>query len=66
VIPVNLTIIEKWSDLISSHSRTLPFVDSLLAATCLALNLTLLTRNIKDFDDIPQLKLQNPWDGAGR
>jgi predicted nucleic acid-binding protein len=32
-------------------------LDILIAATCLAHNLTLLTRNLKDFQQIPDLKL---------
>jgi len=61
IIPVNLTIIETWSDLTSTHPRTLPFIDSILAATCLAEDLTLVTRNTRDFQDIAGLKLLNPW-----
>jgi predicted nucleic acid-binding protein len=34
--------------------------DILIAATCLAHNLTLLTRNRKDFQQIPNLKLYQP------
>jgi predicted nucleic acid-binding protein len=33
-------------------------VDSLIAATCLIKDLTLITRNLKDFKGIPSLKLQ--------
>ncbi len=32
-------------------------LDILIAATCLEHNLTLLTRNLKDFQQIPNLKL---------
>jgi predicted nucleic acid-binding protein len=32
-------------------------LDILIAATCLAHDLTLLTRNLKDFQKIPHLKL---------
>jgi predicted nucleic acid-binding protein len=35
-------------------------LDILIAATCLAHNLTLLTRNRKDFQQIPDLKLYQP------
>jgi tRNA(fMet)-specific endonuclease VapC len=34
--------------------------DILIAATCLAHNVTLLTRNLKDFQKIPNLKLYQP------
>jgi tRNA(fMet)-specific endonuclease VapC len=35
-------------------------LDILIAATCLEHNLTLLTRNLKDFHKIPNLKLYQP------
>ena len=35
-------------------------LDILIAATCLAHNLTLLTRNLRDFQQIPNLKLYQP------
>jgi predicted nucleic acid-binding protein len=35
-------------------------LDILIAATCLEHNLTLLTRNLKDFQQIPTLKLYQP------
>ncbi len=36
--------------------------DRLLAAHCLALDLTLVTSNVRDFHDVPQLRLEN-WAG---
>jgi len=35
-------------------------LDLIIAATALEYNLTLVTRNIEDFDDIPDLKLYQP------
>jgi predicted nucleic acid-binding protein len=61
IIPVNMKIIETWSNLISHHKRTLPFIDSLLAATCLQKHYVLLTRNERDFAGIPNLQIVNPW-----
>ena len=37
-------------------------VDILIAGTALTYNLTLVTRNIKDFQHIDGLKLMNPWE----
>jgi predicted nucleic acid-binding protein len=54
-------IMAEWGRLIARHPRTLPFMDSLLAATCLAHRLTLITRNEADFADIPGLSIVNPW-----
>lgn len=35
--------------------------DAVIAATALHLDLPLITRNMKDFKDIPDLKLFNPF-----
>ncbi len=35
--------------------------DAIIAATALVFNLTLITRNENDFQNIPGLKLLNPW-----
>lgn len=50
-----------------AHSFVVPpsgglFEDSLIAATALEQRLTLVTRNVADFDDVAGLKLINPWD----
>ncbi len=36
--------------------------DAIIAATALANNFTLITRNIKDFEKVDQLKLSNPYE----
>jgi predicted nucleic acid-binding protein len=36
--------------------------DAIIAATALVYDLTLLSRNTKDFIDVPNLKLKNPWE----
>jgi predicted nucleic acid-binding protein len=41
----------------------LPAIDSLLAATALTHGLTLVTRNVKDFQH-PSLTVINPWEAA--
>ncbi len=40
--------------------RPLPTIDSLLAATALAHGLTLVTRNLRDFQ-FPGLEVLDPW-----
>jgi predicted nucleic acid-binding protein len=44
----------------ASAGRPLPAIDSLLAATALQHDLTLVTRNTKDFAGL-DLQLVNPW-----
>ncbi len=42
------------------RGRPLPVIDSLLAATAVAKNLTIVTRNVSDFEKLPVTTL-NPW-----
>lgn len=42
--------------------RTLPYSDALIAATAKLHDLTLVTRNIKDFQGLG-IELANPWEG---
>jgi predicted nucleic acid-binding protein len=59
ILPIDLLTARIWGELSSTRSR--PIVDTLLAATSIANNLTLVTRNVIDVGDIP-LRVLNPWD----
>jgi predicted nucleic acid-binding protein len=48
VLPVDMATAEIWGKI--SSNRTLPLADGLLAATALAHDLTLVTRNTKDIE----------------
>jgi predicted nucleic acid-binding protein len=61
IINLDQPIFTEWGRLVGSHNRTLPVLDSLIAATCLNYHFTLITRNVKDFADIKGLACQNPW-----
>jgi predicted nucleic acid-binding protein len=61
ILDIDRDIKRAWGRLVTQHKRTLPVMDSLLAATCLYHRITLLTRNVKDFADIEGLTLFNPW-----
>lgn len=52
---------DRWGRLMVSAGRPLPAIDGLLAATALQHDLTLVTRNTKDFTGLG-LELINPWD----
>jgi predicted nucleic acid-binding protein len=52
----------EWGKLRAAMGRTLPFADSLIAATALSRRMTIMTRNTRDFDGIAGLFLLNPWE----
>lgn len=57
-VPVDATIAERAGRLRRDTSRRLP--DALIAATALEHRLTLVTRNIRDFEGIRGLKVRTP------
>jgi len=59
VLIVNQQIVEIWGRM--GIKRTLPLVDSVLAATALAHDLTLVTRNTKDIHDTG-VRYLNPFE----
>lgn len=60
ILPVDATVADRWGRLLAQAGRPLPAIDSLLAATALTHGLTLLTRNIRDFQH-PDLTVLDPW-----
>ncbi len=60
LLPVDTHTADRWGRLMASAGRPLPAIDSLLAATALQHDLTLVTRNTKDFAGL-DLQLVNPW-----
>jgi predicted nucleic acid-binding protein len=63
ILPIDTRIADGWGRLCATAGRPLPAIDSLLAATALSHGLTLVTRNVVDFN-LPLLKIVNPWDEA--
>ena len=55
MLPVDLAVADCWGRLIADIGRSVPTIDSLLAATALHYELRLVTGNIGDFD-YPDLK----------
>ena len=60
VFELEQEIKEKTAELRKTYSIKLP--DAIIAATALVNNLTLLSRNTKDFNKIEGLMLQNPFE----
>lgn len=60
ILPVDTRVADRWGRLLARAGRPLPAIDSLLAATALAHGLTLITRNLRDFEH-PELSVLDPW-----
>jgi toxin FitB len=60
ILPIDQRVANKWGVLQTQLNRTLPAVDSLIAATALHFDLILVTRNLKDFN-YPSLEIINPF-----
>lgn len=59
ILPVSLDIALGWGRIAAGRSRSAP--DALLGATARSHNLILVTRNVRDFWDLP-IAVFNPWD----
>jgi predicted nucleic acid-binding protein len=60
ILPIMTLTALEWGRLSSAASRTLPDIDLLLAATASLHNLTVVTRNDRDFIDAGA-NVENPW-----
>jgi predicted nucleic acid-binding protein len=66
ILLIDMAIVNQWSQLCSqseAKGKKLPIMDSLIAATAKAYNLTVVTRNVDDFY-FASVNLFNPWDMA--
>jgi toxin FitB len=66
VLPVDRKVAARWASLLAQATRKgrpLPAVDSLIAATALAYDLTIVTRNTRDFEGVGAATV-NPWSTA--
>ena len=61
ILVISTDVADRWGRLQCQVKRTLPAIDSLIAATALHHDMTLVTRNINDFSDCPGLEVINPW-----
>lgn len=66
ILPIDEAIAERWGDLMAQSRKSgvaLSVMAGFFAATALTNNLTLVTRNVRDFATFG-VPLLNPWDGA--
>jgi predicted nucleic acid-binding protein len=64
ILPVNGPVAERWGMLAGQRQlkgRPLKVADGLIAATALEHDLTIVTRNVKDFDRLG-VAIFNPWE----
>lgn len=61
ILAISIEVADRWGRLQSEVKRSLPAIDSLIAATALHHDMALVTRNIEDFHDCPGLEIINPW-----
>jgi len=60
VLPIDLAVADRWGRLLAEVGRSVPTIDSLLAATALHHELRLVTRNSRDFQ-YPGVEVINPF-----
>ena len=63
VLPLNKRIMQRFARIrgdLRRKGQIIPDPDILIAATAIHHNLTLLTRNLKDFQRIPEVRLYHP------
>jgi predicted nucleic acid-binding protein len=60
ILGIDEAVADRWGRVVAGARRSLPAIDSLLAATALEHDLVLVTRNVNDFADVP-VEIFNPW-----
>lgn len=60
VLPIDGAVADRWGRIVAAAGRSVPAVDSRLAATAVTRGLILVTRNVKDFIAMPVTTI-NPW-----
>ena len=64
IVSLDTEVFMQWGTLtarLESSGRTIPAIDSLIAATVLAHQFTLVTRNVDDFEGTG-IEIVNPWE----
>lgn len=62
ILDISIEVADRWGRLQAEVKRTLPAIDSLIAATALHHDMTLVTRNTAGFMHCPGIQCFNPWE----
>jgi predicted nucleic acid-binding protein len=68
ILPLDIGVISEWGALtarLETAGKPMPAIDSLIAATLLAHKMTLITRNVSDFE-AAGIEIINPWIESGQ
>ncbi len=60
ILSVDAQVADRWGRMVAAAGRPVPAIDSLLGATAAHHDLSLVTRNVRDFADLG-LDVINPW-----
>ncbi|MEY2894115.1 MAG: hypothetical protein RJA98_4023 [Pseudomonadota bacterium] len=60
ILPIDAAVADRWGRIVAQAGRPVPAVDSLLAATAAQHGLVLVTRNLRDVQDLG-VPVLNPW-----
>ncbi|MES2320351.1 MAG: type II toxin-antitoxin system VapC family toxin [Pseudomonadota bacterium] len=60
ILAVDHPVADHWGRMVAATGRSVPAIDSLIAATAAHHGLSLVTRNVRDFSDFG-LDVINPW-----
>ena len=64
MVPLDIEVLVEWGRItahLKSAGKTMPAINSLIAATAQAKKMTLVTRNVSDFEDA-DVEIVNPWE----
>lgn len=60
ILPIDLTVADRWGRIVAAAGRPVPAIDSLIGATAAQHGLSLVTRNVRNYENLG-LDIINPW-----
>ena len=62
IVSLDTEVLLEWGKIRARSKRTLPVIDTLIAAAAIAHRMVLVSRNTADFEDVEGINLLNPWE----